>query len=362
MPEFDLSDSESCCAGVMVAVTPARMPSMVESEDPGTARRDDTSELALEQLLGLPAPKPPQPLPASAPVATAGDNETAIVPAGMEGQLVNADLPPLSYKSLLEEHPEMHYKCRRFLPRAEVEVLYQVVGIPRALRRAEWRAFVLAQGGADPEATTSGSSESDTESAPAQDFVARSDTDTRRGSSAAASDGAQRSRRHRSHTRARRGRDDDRDDTTQPADRHRSRDREHERHDSSRKRSRSAERAARRRHGSRDSQRKRSSSRTPAVDKHRSRSRTHDEPSLSEQHRAQRRHRAEKHGRGYRESGDRGADPVQDRWRVSESATPVGAASNVSDHWDGLEEMGAGTPDVLLATNRCGFVLLAVAL
>jgi hypothetical protein len=101
----------------------------------------------LEVLLGLTERNPA--------VNQEASPETAIVK--------HTKSPSPAVKSLLEAHPELHWRCKRFLPTATAEMLYQVIGLPRALKRDEWRAFVLANGGPDPEATPSASSSSDHE-------------------------------------------------------------------------------------------------------------------------------------------------------------------------------------------------------
>ena len=108
--------------------------------------------MPLEHLLGLSRRQS-----SGAAVKVEDESSTAVVPS--DGAAAAAG--DGSAKSLLEEHPEMFYKCKRFLPQATAELLYQVIGLPRALRRFEWRQFVLSNGGGDPEAAHSDASTSD---------------------------------------------------------------------------------------------------------------------------------------------------------------------------------------------------------
>ena len=160
-----------CHAGIMVTLASAQAPSFaLDSETSLPSLKADDASLPLETLLGLPRPH-------AAGAAAAGNNdgplieepgdddvinEKAIVPASNAAVLVDrAELPPLRRKSILHEHPAMHHRCRRFLPAAPIELLHQVIGIPQALTRGEWRAFVVHNGGKDPEAAAHSGSDSD---------------------------------------------------------------------------------------------------------------------------------------------------------------------------------------------------------
>jgi hypothetical protein len=176
------------CVGTKDEETPPRGASPVESEDPETAQAD--VYVPLESLLGLKAQREPsvkqEELP-SAPLEATGN---ALVRH-------SASPSPAPTKSLLEEHPELHWRCKRFLPAAKAELLYQVVGLPRALKRTEWQAFVVANGGRNPEATPSASSLSDCETPHSSRRRGRNRHDV----SLSPKRHRRRHKRHRSHSR-----------------------------------------------------------------------------------------------------------------------------------------------------------------
>eukprot|EP00892_Ulva_mutabilis_P000920 jgi/Ulvmu1/10829/UM007_0003.1 len=67
-------------------------------------------------------------------VDEAQPTSTALVPAETRAMPASAPGKP----SLLQQYPEIQYRCRSFLPQAPVELLYEVFSIGRAMNREAW--------------------------------------------------------------------------------------------------------------------------------------------------------------------------------------------------------------------------------